>query len=250
MLPIVIYRGPSNLDGSPIVAIATLGSSNEKTGKMVQTWILRADVHPSEASSTSSDASVCGECPRRHSLGGDCYVLLPFGPGATFKHWTSNDRPDTNWQDFVPRLRKEAQAHGLRMGSYGDPAAVPWHVWSELIEAIEPTLHTGYTHQWRNLVEIDARAWYSENLMASCDSGEEATLAQMAGWRTFTAIRPSDEKPDNSVQCLADREKNPKQCKDCGICNGAQGRSERTSVYLVEHGARSVAKHKHLSVVR
>jgi hypothetical protein len=50
-LPIVLYRGPSLLDGSPIVAIATIGSTNVKTGPMVQTWILRADMNPLEASS-------------------------------------------------------------------------------------------------------------------------------------------------------------------------------------------------------
>jgi hypothetical protein len=50
---IVIYRGPSILDGSPIVVIATglgSGSSNRKTGALVQTWILRDDVSPIERS--------------------------------------------------------------------------------------------------------------------------------------------------------------------------------------------------------
>jgi hypothetical protein len=49
---IVIYRGPSILDGSPIVVIATglgSGSSNRKTGALVQTWILRDDVSPIES---------------------------------------------------------------------------------------------------------------------------------------------------------------------------------------------------------
>ena len=43
---VVIYRGVSRIDGRPIVAIATLKTDNEKTGDMIQTWILRADVDP------------------------------------------------------------------------------------------------------------------------------------------------------------------------------------------------------------
>lgn len=78
--PIVIYRGPSMLDGADIVVLASTGSSNVKTGSMVQTWIMRADLHPSEASARKVDSSVCGECPRRHSLGGDCYVQIVHAP--------------------------------------------------------------------------------------------------------------------------------------------------------------------------
>ena len=37
----VIYKGPSLLDGAPIVVIAVIGSGNTKTGDMVQTYILR-----------------------------------------------------------------------------------------------------------------------------------------------------------------------------------------------------------------
>ena len=35
----VLHEGPSPFDGQPIVSIATLHSSNRKTGDMVQTWI-------------------------------------------------------------------------------------------------------------------------------------------------------------------------------------------------------------------
>ena len=42
----IIYEGPSQIDGAPIVAIATLKSRNRKNGAMIQTWILRAYMHP------------------------------------------------------------------------------------------------------------------------------------------------------------------------------------------------------------
>ena len=45
----VLHEGPSPFDGQPIVSIATLHSSNRKTGDMVQTWILPRDLHPLDA---------------------------------------------------------------------------------------------------------------------------------------------------------------------------------------------------------
>lgn len=57
MSGIILYRGPSMLDGSPIVCIATgiegKASRNGKAGEMVQTWILREDIAPHEAIHTA-----------------------------------------------------------------------------------------------------------------------------------------------------------------------------------------------------
>ena len=62
-----IYDGPSMLDGQRIVVIVTgiKGSRNTKTGNMVQTYILRPDMHPLEAVRTGADVSICGDCPAR-----------------------------------------------------------------------------------------------------------------------------------------------------------------------------------------
>ena len=50
----IIPRGlaASRIDGSPIVVVATTSSNNEKTGNMVQAWILRRDVPPIYAVAT------------------------------------------------------------------------------------------------------------------------------------------------------------------------------------------------------
>ena len=62
----VFYRGPSMLDGAPIVAIATIArTSNVKTGAMVQTWIMRADTNPIDAARHGLDSSICGTCVHR-----------------------------------------------------------------------------------------------------------------------------------------------------------------------------------------
>lgn len=82
----VIYQGPSELDGDPVVAIVTgfrIPSANAKTGASIpQTWILRADADPITATLTGADASVCGDCKHRGHIesggnpGRSCYVNL------------------------------------------------------------------------------------------------------------------------------------------------------------------------------
>ena len=65
---LVLWQGMSRLDGAPIVCVATglrSSSTNDKTGPMVQTWILREDMAPHVAQRTGQDASVCGDCPLR-----------------------------------------------------------------------------------------------------------------------------------------------------------------------------------------
>jgi hypothetical protein len=57
---VILYQGPSLLDGAPIVVIATglNASSNSKTGDMVQTHIIRADMLPMDAIYNGEDSVV------------------------------------------------------------------------------------------------------------------------------------------------------------------------------------------------
>ena len=67
-LGLILFDGPSMIDGEPIVVIATgfkRSSANPKTGDMLQTWILRRDVAPFAAIHNGADASICGDCPLR-----------------------------------------------------------------------------------------------------------------------------------------------------------------------------------------
>lgn len=251
---IVIYHGPSMIDGSPIVCLASVGSSNIKTGPMVQTWIMRADMHPSEASGTKSDVSVCGLCPRRHALGGDCYVQIVHAPRSVWESWDRQGKPGSNWADpsAILALQSDALAHGLRLGSYGDPMAVPANVWQDLISALMPRSVVGYTHQWETyplgdiLVGEDQTLdhWFRNHVMASVDTIAQAEKARTLGWRVFLATPEGSEIPSGLIQCPATRDLNPLTCERCGICNGAQGKATRASVYLVEHGVRSQSKAK------
>lgn len=262
---IVIYRGPSMLDGADIVALASVGSSNVKTGSMIQTWIMRADLHPSEASARKADASVCGQCPRRHSLGGDCYVQIVHAPRSVWESWDRQGRPGENWSDErqILALQSDARAYGLRLGSYGDPMAVPYTVWQDLISALQPRSIVGYTHQWdasaRILATFDRAgySWFRDQIMASCDSTADAKQARSLGWRFFLAIPESDflgDWPPNgrtvmgAIQCPATV--SDRTCDECGACNGSQGRPDRVSVFLAEHGMRSQSKAKRAAALK
>ena len=76
---VILYEGPSAIDGAPIVVIAcriVTKSRNEKTGAMVQTFIIRSDMHPAEAIKTGADRSICGDCVHRPANKNTCYVDL------------------------------------------------------------------------------------------------------------------------------------------------------------------------------
>ena len=259
MAPIVIYTGPSMLDGNPIVVLASLGSKNEKTGPMIQTWIVRADMSPVEARSVEADRTVCGDCPRRHALGGDCYVLIHNAPQSAWSAWWRHGSPEGDVTAAALAIASDADRYGIRMGAYGDPAAVPWQVWERLFVEVAHVTgrrpnHTGYSHQWARAMAPLQSEWCRRNLMASVDSPTEASLARASGWRYFLAMSPgSGDVPPRTIECLSVREASSVTCQECGICDGSQGRPLRVSVCLLEHGARSGAKAKRsaaLSVVQ
>src|SRR5277367_6348937 len=132
----VVYRGPSMLGGgAPIVAILTGThgrSHNSKTGGMAQLWILPADV------------AVCGSCPLRPSGGGEvtCYVRTFQGPLST---WKANRDAPVRLDEALVSLRRYGV--GLRLGAYGDPAALPEDVVTALAGAAAGG--TAYSHAWR-----------------------------------------------------------------------------------------------------
>ena len=156
----VVFEGPSRIDGSPIVVVATTSSNNEKTGNMVQTWILRRDVPPTYAVASGLDHGICGNCVYRGNgdgTGRSCYV----------KYWQA---PNAIWHTYrfhgyqrPQRLRGLFAGRTVRLGAYGDPAAVPIHVWQQILDGAAGWT-TGYTHQWRRFPS------YKALLMASADS--------------------------------------------------------------------------------
>lgn len=227
----VIYRGPSMLDGAPIVAIAIFKSKNVKTGNMVQTHILREDMMPTEAVSTGADSSICGACPHRGNGDGSgrtCYVTVFMGPNQVYRAYKKGNYPVADDLASIGRNRK------VRLGAYGDPAAVPASVWRALIS--EAKGHTGYTHQWQT-----ASPDHAQLCMASVDSPVERSEAKAKGYRTFRVAVSSDDAPKlkGEAVCPASAEAGNKlSCATCMACDGANGK--RGDITIRVHGGHAV----------
>lgn len=206
---VVLYKGESVLDGSPIVVLAkTSSTTNEKTGNMIQTYILRDDIHPMEAIKTKKDSSVCGNCPHRRSLGGACYVV-PTGTGSIYKSY-KNGKYATYSNELHSHLFNE---RSIRIGTYGDPAAVPFEVWKNILKFTKN--HTGYTHQLGHK-NFDKRI--AEICMVSCDTENQAKKAQKQGFKTFRVKTENMPNLQSEIDCIFDI--NNTKCIDCGLCDG------------------------------
>jgi len=235
----VIYQGPSLIDGAPIVAVALTGrSKNTKTGAMVQTYILRADIHPIEAVKTGEDSSICGDCIHRGTHGRErsCYVTLAHGPRSVFDKFKRGGYPLA-----TKKTARRALGAGrdVRLGTYGDPAAVPASVWEALVE--HATSHTGYTHQAFNArLSVTQRERIAWLCMVSADTETDAAAANALGYRTFRVATDSIKRPGESV-CPASAEAGKKlTCATCGACNGRSG-NLKGSIVIQAHG--TGAKH-------
>ena len=222
----IIYNGPSLLDGKPIVVIATYSNRNTKTGKVVQTYILRSDINPLEASKTGQDFSICGSCPMRGEVttdpkrkiakGRKCYVNLGQGVLIVFKSYKRGV-----YKEGDPRTM--GRDRFVRVGTYGDPAAVPSHVWDELLAECETW--TAYTHQ---------KPWRPDIAMQSADSYDEAKAHWAEGRRTFRVIVDlGDIDKSKETLCPASKEAGRRvQCTACKLCKGS---SLAKSIAIVEH---------------
>lgn len=230
----VFYRGPSLLDGKPIVGIALTHSTNSKTGDMVQTYILRDDIEPHTALKTGDDVSVCGDCKHRPANGGSCYVLVFQGPLVVFRAMQRGSYPDAT----PAQVGELVAGRMVRLGTYGDPAAIPANAWEAL--TAHAAGRTGYSHQWRNEnLSADQRTRIARLTMASVDSMAEQAIAHASGLRYFR-IRSADEPLQaREFVCPASHEGGKKKtCAECGACDGS-ARSGKASPVIIVHGSRS-----------
>lgn len=230
----ILWRGISELDGSaPVVLIATGldGSSyNEKTGPMVQTWILRAGVSPLAAIHSGEDAAICGNCPHRgdivdgRAVGRSCYVNIGQAPRSIWQAFAAGSYLDLSSD---PASGAAALAgKRVRMGSYGDPCAVPLRIWEGLLARVER--RTGYTHQWAGYPE------FAPYVMASCDTLTDYARATLLGFRTFRVVGDVDAIiDDEEIICPSNL---GVTCYDCGACGGTSARA-RVNIAIPVHGS-------------
>ena len=223
----VIYEGPSLIDGKPVVVVAVMKSRNDKTGNMIQTFIMRSDIHPVEALK-GDDVSVCGGCKHRPSAGGSCYVEVGKSVSAVWKAYKRGSYPVIDPKDLP------VEGRTIRLGAYGDPAAVPLNVWTYTVPRASG--HTGYTHQW---LETFVQAGLERFAMASADSAHEREQARAMGWRTFRVRTAEEALGAAEIMCPAsDEAGNRTQCERCKLCSGTASKSWK-DIAIVVHGAKS-----------
>lgn len=232
----VIYQGPSLLDGAPIVCIATVKSRNVKTGPMLQTWILRQDVDPLEANRRGLDASVCGSCPARgmpterssgYADDRSCYVQLAQAPLSVWRSWRRGIYPTAEGHAAIAAV---GRGRFVRLGAYGDQAAVPGYVASSLLS--EASGHTAYSHQ----SGAASSSFDGRRFMVSADSRDAAAAAWLLGHRTFRVVGSVAEiDRQHEVLCPASKEAGHRTvCASCRLCGGSTVRAK--SIAIPAHG--------------
>ena len=230
---VVLFDGPSALDGQPIAVIAnriTTASINAKTGDMVQTFIIRSDVDPMTALRSGDDASVCGDCMHRPNNGGSCYVNVGRSVMAVYGALTRG-RYAKPGVDFDQKIMPDLFAGlAFRAGTYGDPTAAPFQVWRAA--TLKTIAINGYTHQWRD----DRFALFKTFCMASADSEADHTTAHAAGWRTFRVKMAASPILTGEVACPASEEAGYKtDCASCRACGGTSAKA-KVSIAINAHG--------------
>ena len=226
----IFYKGPSQIDGAPIFATAIWSSRNSKTGDLLQTYILRADMDPRDANKTGADRAICGDCRHRGQTHDDpklklakhrsCYVVMGQGPLNVWRAFQRGRYPE-----MVPEILGVGQQ--VRVGTYGDPAAVPADIWRRLLKHAKG--HTAYTHNGADPTMA----------MISADTLAEAQQAWASKYRTFRVVRDVSELQRNEVLCPASAEAGYKaQCADCMLCGGTSVKAK--SVAIVAHGSGAV----------
>ena len=244
----VIYRGISLLDGVSPIAVVVTGikhrSGNAKTGGMIQTYIVRDDMRPKDAIDTGADVAICGQCPHRKQADGSrsCYVNLATGLSVVGRKLMAGEYPDVD----VSEVALACAGRPVRLGTYGDPAAVPLTVWEAL--TAHASNWTGYTHQWR----LAPVAPFARYLMASCDSEADRVDAKRSGWRTFrvrTVAESLAPLMQGEIACPASFEAGKRTtCERCGLCAGSTKRAK--DIAIINHSSTARAALRRLSVLQ
>ena len=232
-----IYRGPSLIDGQPIVVVAVVSDRNRKTGAVVQTYIMLEDIDPRDASKNGADYSICGECPMRGEVTTDplrkqaknraCYVKLYQGVLITWRHYKAGGYRTALGHDEIAAI---GAGRVVRLGTYGDPAAVPSWLWDSLLA--DSTAHTAYSHQ-SGMPGADFRP---DLYMVSADSEAQARATWSKGQRTFRVVKSvSDIVKGEEILCPASKEAGARvQCTTCRLCGGASVKAK--SIAIPDHG--------------
>jgi hypothetical protein len=220
---IIAWTGPSLFTGRDVeilVQCLRTPSSDHKTGAMLQASIVQAGQNPSLLRGTPREADVCGACRGQKRLERWCY--------EDWQPWLIGQRRHLARRVRVAVAAELLRGRAVRLGAYGDPAAVPYGIWARLL--LHARAWTGYTHAWRT---CDER--FRLYLMASVESESEALEAARRAWRSFRIRQPGGEVTAAEVVCPF--ESRGVTCERCRLCAGAS-RPAR-SIVITAHGPRA-----------
>jgi hypothetical protein len=211
----IIYNGPSQLTARPLWLSPRIPIAIARPAPCCRRTYLRADVNPLEASKTGADYSICGACPmrgetttdpkRKIAKGRRCYVNLGQGVLIVYKAFL---RGVYQTADTAADRKALGRGRVVRVGTYGDPAACPDHVWTDLIA--DAQTWTAYTHQ---------KPWRPDIAMQSADNYAEAKTHWAAGRRTFRVITGLDQLDwTRRTRRFAPRRKRPAHACNAQAC--------------------------------
>jgi hypothetical protein len=226
------WAGPSRIEGSPIMVLVTglKGSTNVKTGDMVQSYIVRSDMDPLEALRTGLDVAQCGGCgfmaesyDGKTWQGRSCYVRVEQAPLGIYRARARGNVPRVTLSELSELTRNRM----CRLGAYGDPAAVPLAVWDAYCRYAAGW--TGYTHQAANKRLRDVLKY----CQISADSEGDARAAKSAGIGSFRVLAEGQSALPFEMRCPASKEAGyVSTCAECKACSGLGG----AHVVIDSHG--------------
>ena len=210
------------------------GTSNTKTG----------DVPTVAVGSDTMRAKSCTGCPLRPKAEG--------GDGQCYARGNGSSRVEMGIHRGE-RAEAEGRRAGFLRGLTGFKAALAARTMTARIVRFgasgDPTLEAGlkpigYTHQWQS-----TGANLKGQLMASCDTPEQARQALDEGWSP-TLLLDIDHPdgrfdvpgyPGAGLVCPAQREGSTITCNSCGLCDGKR-RSRPLVIGFKNHSASARAR--------
>ena len=207
-----------------LVCIATLKTTNRKTGNMIQLWFLEKGKTPVESVKSGSDSkTVCKGC--LFSNGRGCYVNAGQAPQQIWKAYHKGV------YGFLPvkEYSKVFSDRKVRFGAYGNPSLLPVSLVKRISET--STGWTGYFHDWQDMKPARARK-YADFLMVSTETEKSRKKAERMKLRYFHV---SPFQPKNTRECLATSK--GLTCEECLLCVG-NSKPKQKSIWIDPHGSR------------
>lgn len=223
------------IDGAPIVVIINkidTASKNDKTGAIVQTFIIRSDIAPMAALQTGADVAICGDCEHRPILArktgaAPCYVQVGKSVQSVYHAYKRGRYTKADPATIARALAGKI----VRLGTYGDPFAAPVRMWAQITRYAAG--RRGYTHQW-DRADFDVHAW-APLVMASADNIDQAAKANLLGMRVFRVSVGVDVQPGEAM-CPASREAGQRAtCAKCTLCSGTSIAAR--DIVIADHAA-------------